>query len=369
MKLDFNYSAKTRLKNWWTQVKNNFTAIENWVNNLEGGGVSTSHLKNYSVTTEKLASEAVTTAKIADGNVTTAKIASGAVTADKLGSSAVTTAKIADGNVTTAKIASGAVTADKLGSSAVTTEKISTGAVTSDKLGSSAVTAVKISSGAVTTEKIADGNVTTAKLSSGAVTKAKLASEVTTELNNKSNTGHTHSISDVSGLQTALDSKINTTYTLTKSGSTITLTGSDGKATSVTDSSTIYSTATQNSAGLMSAADKKKLDGLTQAATSPGSAASTLGTAVNPIKITSGDIDMMVEPGYYYAWNPNTCTGTFPKEFDYPEEGFSLRVYPEGDDDFVVYQEIRYQNIVRHRYIMLNGYNDMPESGSWNTFS
>ena len=37
------------------------------------------------------------------------------------------------------------------------------------------------------------------------------------------------------------DTNTNTTYTLTKSGSTITLTGSDGKTTSVTDSNTTYS--------------------------------------------------------------------------------------------------------------------------------
>lgn len=54
----------------------------------------------------------------------------------------------------------------------------------------------------------------------------------------------------------------NTTYTLTKSGSTITLTGSDGSTTSVSDSNTTYSNATTSKAGLMSAADKTKLDGL-----------------------------------------------------------------------------------------------------------
>ena len=54
----------------------------------------------------------------------------------------------------------------------------------------------------------------------------------------------------------------NTTYSLSKSGSTITLTGSDGSTTSVTDSNTTYSTATQSADGLMSADDKAKLDGL-----------------------------------------------------------------------------------------------------------
>lgn len=54
----------------------------------------------------------------------------------------------------------------------------------------------------------------------------------------------------------------NTTYSLSKSGSTITLTGSDGKSTSVIDSNTTYSVATQSTNGLMSPTDKTKLDGI-----------------------------------------------------------------------------------------------------------
>lgn len=57
----------------------------------------------------------------------------------------------------------------------------------------------------------------------------------------------------------------NTTYTLTKSGSTITLTGSDGKTTSVTDSNTTYSL---SSFGVTAtAAELNKLDGVTATAT------------------------------------------------------------------------------------------------------
>ena len=56
----------------------------------------------------------------------------------------------------------------------------------------------------------------------------------------------------------------NTTYSLSKSGSTITLTGSDGTTTSVTDSdsNTTYGVATTSANGLMSATDKSKLDGI-----------------------------------------------------------------------------------------------------------
>ena len=56
------------------------------------------------------------------------------------------------------------------------------------------------------------------------------------------------------------------TYRLTKSGSTITLTGSDGSTSSVTDANTdtntTYGEATTSTAGLMSAADKHKLNGI-----------------------------------------------------------------------------------------------------------
>lgn len=54
----------------------------------------------------------------------------------------------------------------------------------------------------------------------------------------------------------------NTTYSLSKSGSTITLTGSDGKTTSVTDDNKIYSVATTSANGLMSSTDKTKLNGI-----------------------------------------------------------------------------------------------------------
>lgn len=52
------------------------------------------------------------------------------------------------------------------------------------------------------------------------------------------------------------------TYTLTKSGSTVTLTGSDGSTSAVPDADTTYAEATTSAAGLMSATDKAKLDGL-----------------------------------------------------------------------------------------------------------
>lgn len=63
----------------------------------------------------------------------------------------------------------------------------------------------------------------------------------------------------------AQDTNTNTTYTLSKSGSTITLTGSDGSSTSVTDANTTYSL---GSFGITAtAAELNKLDGVTTTAT------------------------------------------------------------------------------------------------------
>ena len=69
-------------------------------------------------------------------------------------------------------------------------------------------------------------------------------------------------ISSSSLIQIKDNINTNTTYNLTKSGNSITLTGSDGSSFSVTDSNTVYGNATSSAAGLMSAADKAKLDGV-----------------------------------------------------------------------------------------------------------
>lgn len=74
----------------------------------------------------------------------------------------------------------------------------------------------------------------------------------------------------------------NTTYSLSKSGSTITLTGSDGSKTSVTDAdtNTTYNAATTSANGLMTSAMVTKLNGVADGANKyslPTASASTLG--------------------------------------------------------------------------------------------
>lgn len=76
----------------------------------------------------------------------------------------------------------------------------------------------------------------------------------------------------------------NTTYTLTKSGNTITLKGSDGSSVNVTDSNTIYNNATSSAAGLMSAADKSKLDSVATGANKTVVDASFVDNSTNPVQ-------------------------------------------------------------------------------------
>ena len=70
---------------------------------------------------------------------------------------------------------------------------------------------------------------------------------------------------------------INTTYvkSVTASGRTVTVTKGNGTTSTFTTQDTTYSAATQSTAGLMSAADKKKLDGLS------GDYATSIGVATS----------------------------------------------------------------------------------------
>lgn len=71
-----------------------------------------------------------------------------------------------------------------------------------------------------------------------------------------------------------------TTYTIHKSGNTIFFQDSNGTVTKITDDNTIYDDATDTTAGLMSAADKKKLDSIQEGANEyklPIASSTTLG--------------------------------------------------------------------------------------------
>lgn len=91
-------------------------------------------------------------------------------------------------------------------------------------------------------------------------------------------------ISSSSLIQIKDNINTNTTYNLTKSGNTITLSGSDGNTFNVTDSNTVYGNATTNAAGLMSAADKAKLDGVSAGSNHVTVDAELSTTSTNPVQ-------------------------------------------------------------------------------------
>ena len=91
-------------------------------------------------------------------------------------------------------------------------------------------------------------------------------------------------ISSSSLIQIKDNINTNTTYNLTKSGSTITLRGSDGSTFNVTDSNTVYGNATASVAGLMSAADKAKLDGVAAGSNRVVVDAALSTTSTNPVQ-------------------------------------------------------------------------------------
>lgn len=91
-------------------------------------------------------------------------------------------------------------------------------------------------------------------------------------------------ISATSLMQIKDNINTNTTYNLTKNGSTITLSGSDGSTVSITDSNTIYSDATTNAAGLMSAADKSKLDSVATGANKTVVDSDFIADSTNPVQ-------------------------------------------------------------------------------------
>lgn len=107
-------------------------------------------------------------------------------------------------------------------------------------------------------------------------------------------------ISSSSLIQIKDNINTNTTYTLTKSGSTITLKGSNGSSFSVTDSTTIYNKATASADGLMSAADKSKLDRVATGANKTVVDASFVANSTNPVqsKVVKSALDGKSDTGH-----------------------------------------------------------------------
>jgi hypothetical protein len=110
-------------------------------------------------------------------------------------------------------------------------------------------------------------------------------------------------ISSSSLIQIKDNINTNTTYNLTKSGSTITLRGSDGSTFNVTDSNTVYGNATASAAGLMSAADKAKLDGVAAGSNHVTVDAEFSTTSTNPVqnKVIKSALDGKSNTGHKHV--------------------------------------------------------------------
>lgn len=128
----------------------------------------------------------------------------------------------ASASITLAGDIVGPIGATSIPANSITSAKIASGAVTSTQLASGSVTAASIPTGAVTTAKIAAGAVTLTEM--GTTDKASLRNRTThsgvqpissitdlqTNLDGLSPLGHTHDTGDVSGLDSALNTKVNT---------------------------------------------------------------------------------------------------------------------------------------------------------------
>ena len=104
---------------------------------------------------------------------------------------------------------------------------------------------------------------------------------VTSALNGKSNTGHTHSYNDLTDKPTIGDAKITIRQNGTEKGS-FTLNQTSSKAIDLID--TTYVPATTSTSGLMSATDKTKLDGIATGANKTTVDTTLSSTSTNPVQ-------------------------------------------------------------------------------------
>lgn len=262
--------------------------------NVVAAAINNTHLAVDSVGPGQILDGAITTNKILDDTITSSKISDGAVTTTKFADSAITNVKLADGAVTNTKVSSGAVTNSKLADNAVDNIKLADLAVTNSKLAplavgtgnlaDTAVTNAKLAANSVSATNIVDGTVGTAELADTAVTNAKLATmpQATFKMRAaaagtgapidgtaaQAKTALAITAADVSGLGTAataaatafqpVDADLTAIAALTTTAygrSLLTL------ADAAADTAQL-NTATQALKGLMSSADKTKLDNL-----------------------------------------------------------------------------------------------------------
>lgn len=144
MNLNFNFTGKTTLKDWWKIVKENFTTIKS---NFEShqNAAELNH-PDKSVKQRHIADKAVGQAQIADYSIGQTQLAQYSVSSAKIYPEAVQTPHIKDGNVTKAKLETSIQTqldnfqshienpSQEIADSAVTTAKLADYSVTWNKI-------------------------------------------------------------------------------------------------------------------------------------------------------------------------------------------------------------------------------------------
>jgi hypothetical protein len=135
----------------------------------------------------QIAAGGITSGMIANGTIVNEDVSdTAAIAATKISGNAVTQADT--GTVATGMIANGAVTNDKLATDAVAIGNMQTNSVGTDELVDGAVTSAKIFNGTIVNEDIN---------ASAAIAQSKIAN-LTTDLSNKSNITHTHTLDNLS---------------------------------------------------------------------------------------------------------------------------------------------------------------------------
>ena len=154
LSLNTEYGGKTKLKDWWKIVRDNFQYLQTQFNthqlatdlNHPAQSVKQKHLAENAVGTLQLVNKSVTSEKIASDAVGETELADGAVSADKIAKKTIGAEQIADKSIDAAQMVNYCITSGQLGQYCVT----------STKIGPAAISGFHISDGCITKYKFND---------------------------------------------------------------------------------------------------------------------------------------------------------------------------------------------------------------------